>query len=43
MPRSSDNALLAMRQRMQTLTVLHQGEEAAALDLPLGFSSAAGA
>jgi len=41
-PQSSDNALLATTQRMKALTVLYQNEVAAALDVPLGFSSADG-
>jgi predicted lipoprotein len=41
-PMSSDNALLATAQRMKALTVLYQNEVAAALDVPLGFSSADG-
>jgi hypothetical protein len=41
-PQSSDNALLATTQRMKALTVLHQNEVGAALDVPLGFSSADG-
>jgi len=41
-PRSSDNALLATAQRMKALTVLYQNQVAAALDVPLGFSSADG-
>jgi hypothetical protein len=41
-PQSSDNALLATAQHMKALTVLFQNEIAAALDVPLGFSSADG-
>jgi len=39
---STDNALLATSQRMKALTVLYQNEVAAALDVPMGFSSADG-
>jgi len=41
-PQTSDNALLDTAQRMKALTVLYQNEVAAALDVPLGFSSADG-
>lgn len=41
-PQSSDNQLLVTAQRMKALTVLYQNEVAAALDVPLGFSSADG-
>lgn len=41
-PQSSESALLATAQRMKALTVLYQKEVAAALDVPLGFSSADG-
>lgn len=41
-PRSSDDDLLALAQRMKAVTVLYQNEVAAALDVPLGFSSADG-
>ena len=41
-PQSSDNALLTTAQRMKALTLLYQNEVAAALDVPLGFSSADG-
>jgi hypothetical protein len=40
--RASDDDLLALAQRMKALTVLYQNEVAAALDVPLGFSSADG-
>ncbi|MFT5933945.1 MAG: putative lipoprotein [Hydrogenophaga sp.] len=41
-PLSSDIELLATAQRMKALPVLYQNEVAAALDVPLGFSSADG-
>jgi predicted lipoprotein len=41
-PLSGDTELLATAQRMKALTVLYQSEVAAALDVPLGFSSADG-
>ena len=41
-PDASDDDLLAMAQRMKAVTVLYQHEVAAALDVPLGFSSADG-
>lgn len=41
-PQTSDNELLAVAQRMKAVTVLYQNEVAAALDVPLGFSSADG-
>ena len=41
-PRSTDDDLLALAQRMKAVTVLYQNEVAAALDVPLGFSSADG-
>jgi uncharacterized protein len=41
-PRSTDAELLTMAQRMKAVTVLYQNEVAAALDVPLGFSSADG-
>ena len=41
-PDASDDDLLAMAQRMKAVTVLYQNEVAAALDVPLGFSSADG-
>jgi predicted lipoprotein len=41
-PESSEADLLAMTQRMKAVTVLYQNEVAAALDVPLGFSSADG-
>ena len=41
-PSSSDAERLAVAQRMKAVTVLYQNEVAAALDVPLGFSSADG-
>lgn len=41
-PQSTDEALLATAQRMKALTLMYQNEVAAALDVPLGFSSADG-
>jgi uncharacterized protein len=41
-PRSTDAELLGLAQRMKVITVLYQNEVAAALDVPLGFSSADG-
>jgi predicted lipoprotein len=41
-PSSSEAELLAMTQRMKAVTVLYQNEVAAALDVPLGFTSADG-
>lgn len=41
-PEASDDGLLAIAQRMKAVTVLYQNEVAAALDVPLGFSSADG-
>ena len=41
-PTAGEADLLAMAQRMKALTVLYQNEVAAALDVPLGFSSADG-
>lgn len=41
-PSSSDAELLAVTQRMKAVTLLYQNEVAAALDVPLGFSSADG-
>lgn len=41
-PLSSEADLLAMTQRMKAVTLLYQNEVAAALDVPLGFSSADG-
>ena len=41
-PSSSDAELLAVAQRMKAVTVQYQNEVAAALDVPLGFSSADG-
>jgi predicted lipoprotein len=41
-PQASEAELLAMTQRMKTVTLLYQTEVAAALDVPLGFSSADG-
>ena len=39
---ASSRELLALAQRMKTVTVLFQNEVAAALDVPLGFSDADG-
>lgn len=41
-PQTPDDELLAMAQRMKAVTLLYQNEVAAALDVPLGFSSADG-
>ncbi|QCB47727.1 imelysin family protein [Hydrogenophaga sp. PAMC20947] len=41
-PQAGETELLAMTQRMKAVTLLYQNEVAAALDVPLGFSSADG-